>query len=134
MANLVIQDQFREALLNGEHDFGAGTYKVALSNTAIASDDDYGDITEIANGNGYTTGGPTLTPTVSGDATSAEVAFADVTVTGSGAGMAGWRYGLIYNSASGAGVCRFDAGSTQTLGAGDSRTLDFSTYAYRVEE
>lgn len=133
MAALVIQDQFRVDLLQGEHNFGTDTIRVALSNTAITSAQNYGDITEIANGNGYTTTGPATTATVSAPtSTSGRVAFSDVTVTASGAGMATWRYGLIYNAANGQGIARFDAGSAQTLAAGDSRTLDFSTSAYQI--
>src|SRR5690606_20079115 len=121
MAALVIQDQFRAALLRGAHAFETDTIKVALSNSAIALDDDYGDITEIANGNGYTTGGSTLTATVSAlSATTAQVAFAnDVTITASGGAISAWRYGLIYNSATGDGIARFDAGSTQSLADGE---------------
>ncbi len=133
MAQLIVQDQFRVDLLQGEHSFGTDAIKVALSNTAITSAQNYGDITEIANGNGYTTGGPTTTATVSAPtSTSGRVAFSDPTVTASGAGMATWRYGLVYNSVTGAGIARFDAGSAQTLAAGDSRTLDFSTSAYQI--
>lgn len=133
MASLVIQDQFRVALLEGDHAFGTDTIRIALSNTAIASDDDYADITEIANGNGYTTTGPTTTATVSAPtATSGRIAFSDVTLTASGGSMATWRYGLIYNAANGLGIARFDAGSAQTLASGDSRTLDFSTSSYQI--
>lgn len=133
MAQLIIQDQFRVDLLQGEHDFGTDVIKVALSNTAIGSDDNYGDLTEIANGNGYTTGGPTTTATVSAPtATSGRVAFSDVTVTASGGAIPTWRYGLIYNSVTGAGIARFDAGSGQTLASGDSRTLDFSTSSFQI--
>lgn len=133
MADLIIQDQFRVDLLQGEHAFGTDTIRIALSNSAVASDDDYADITEIADGNGYTTTGPTTTATVTAPtATSGRIAFSDVTLTASGGAIATWRYGLIYNSANGQGIARFDAGSAQSLGNGDSRTLDFSTSSYQI--
>lgn len=133
MAALVIQDQFRVDLLEGDHAFGTDTIKIALSNTAITSAQNYSDITEIANGNGYATGGLTTTATVSAPtSTSGRVAFSDVTLTASGGSIPTWRYGLIYNVANGRGIARFDAGSAQTLADGDSRTLDFSTSSYQI--
>lgn len=95
-------------LLNGIHAFGttvarAGTtpdtFKIALytsSATLSASTTTYSSTNEVANGNGYTTGGNTLTtvaPTSSG--TTAFVDFNDTTwttatITANGA--------LIYNS------------------------------------
>lgn len=68
---------FRRAktkLLNGTLDLDSGTWKMALTTSAQALTDDfagsstdcrYADLTaEVASGGGYTTGGKTLTPTV----------------------------------------------------------------------
>jgi hypothetical protein len=129
MAAIQIQNQFRSDMMTA---FFTGTFKVALSNTAITATDNYANITEIANGNGYTTGGVTVVPTVSGTAPTCQVSFADVTVTASGGAMATWRYGLIYRVSDGKAIGRFDAGSAQTLASGDSRTLDFDTSAYKI--
>jgi hypothetical protein len=93
---------FKSELMSGLHDFdnpGGNTFKIALfTSTATlgASTTAYSSTDEVANGNGYTTGGEALTsvsPTTSG--TTAYVDFADVTwsastITANGA--------LIYNN------------------------------------
>lgn len=68
---------FRRAktkLLNGLFDLDSNTFKMALTTASQALTDDfagsstdcrYADLTnEVANGNGYTTGGKTLTPSL----------------------------------------------------------------------
>ncbi len=93
---------FKSELMSGLHDFdnpGGNTFKIALftsSATLGASTTAYSSTNEVANGNGYTTGGQSLTsvsPTTSG--TTAYVDFADITwsastITANGA--------LIYNN------------------------------------
>ncbi len=93
---------FKSELMSGLHDFdnpGGNTFKIALftsSATLGASTTAYSSTDEVANGNGYTTGGQNLTsvsPTTSG--TTAYVDFADITwsastITANGA--------LIYNN------------------------------------
>ena len=88
MAN-VISNVFKEELLKGNHDFdGGATYKLALytsSKTVSASDPTaYNTTNQVANGNGYTTGGATLAnPSVTGgsSASTAFVDFDDVSFT-----------------------------------------------------
>lgn len=80
---------FKVALLNGEMDFSGDTsqtFKIALftsSATLNAATTAYATTNEVANGNGYTTGGNTLTiaaaPASSG--TTAFLDFADTTWT-----------------------------------------------------
>ncbi len=93
---------FKSELMSGLHDFdnpGGNTFKIALytsSATLGASTTAYSSSDEVANGNGYTTGGETLTsvsPTTSG--TTAFVDFADVTWTSSTITANG---ALIYNN------------------------------------
>jgi hypothetical protein len=93
---------FKSELMSGLHDFdnpGGNTFKIALftsSATLGAATTAYSSSDEVANGNGYTTGGQNLTsvsPTTSG--TTAYVDFADITwsastITANGA--------LIYNN------------------------------------
>lgn len=93
---------FKSELMSALHDFdnpSGNTFKIALytsSATLGASTTAYSSSDEVANGNGYTTGGNTLTsvsPTTSG--TTAFVDFADTTwsastITANGA--------LIYNN------------------------------------
>ena len=80
---------FKVALLDGEMDFSGDTsqtFKIALFTNAAtlsAATTAYATTNEVANGNGYTTGGNTLTistaPTSSG--TTAFLDFADTTWT-----------------------------------------------------
>lgn len=93
---------FKSELMSALHDFdnpGGNTFKIALytsSATLGASTTAYSATNEVANGNGYTTGGNTLTsvsPTTSG--TTAYVDFADTTWTSSTITANG---ALIYNN------------------------------------
>lgn len=93
---------FKSELMSGLHDFdnpGGNTFKIALYTSAAtlgASTTAYSSSDEVANGNGYTTGGNTLTsvsPTTSG--TTAFVDFADTTWTSSTITANG---ALIYNN------------------------------------
>lgn len=122
---------FKQELLTATHDFTASTgdvFKIALftsSATLGASTTAYSSSNEVANGNGYTTGGNTLTnvtPTTSG--TTAFTDFADTTwssatITANGA--------LIYNSSkSDKAVAVLAFGGDKTSTAGDF-TIVFPT-------
>ena len=80
---------FKVALLNGEMDFSGDTsqtFKIALftsSATLNAATTAYATTNEVANGNGYTTGGNTLTISASpaSSGTTAFLDFADTTWT-----------------------------------------------------
>jgi hypothetical protein len=115
---------FKSELMSGLHDFdnpGGNTFKIALftsSATLGAATTAYSSTDEVANGNGYTTGGETLTsvsPTTSG--TTAYVDFADVTwsastITANGA--------LIYNNTnSNRAVVTLAFGSDKSSSNGD---------------
>ena len=119
---------FKVDLLDGEHDFGADTFKIALytsSATLDASTTAY-SVTNETSGTGYTAGGNTLTvsttPTSSG--TTAYISFSNTTwstasITARGA--------LIYNSTNAnKAVAVLDFGSDKTSTAGDF-TIQFPT-------
>lgn len=119
---------FKVDLLDGEHDFGADTFKIALytsSATLDATTTAY-SATNEASGTGYTAGGNTLTvsttPTSSG--TTAFISFSNTTwstatITARGA--------LIYNSTNAnKAVAVLDFGSDKTSTAGDF-TIQFPT-------
>ena len=112
---------FKVDLLDGEHDFGADTFKIALytsSATLDATTTAYSATNETS-GTGYTAGGNTLTvsttPTSSG--TTAYISFSNTTwstasITARGA--------LIYNSTNAdKAVAVLDFGSDKTSTAGD---------------
>ena len=115
---------FKKELLQAVHDFTASTgdvFKIALYTSAAALDAAttvYSTSNEVANGNGYATGGNTLskvTPTTAG--TTAYTDFADTTwtnatITANGA--------LIYNSSeSNKAVAVLAFGGDKTSTAGD---------------
>ncbi len=117
---------FKVGLLNGDFDFGTGTsqvFKIALytsSATLSAATTAYSATNEVANGNGYTTGGNTLTvsavPTSSG--TTAYLDFADTTWS---AATITARGALIYlsNGGTNPAIAVLDFGSDKTSTAGD---------------
>ena len=75
---------FKQELLKGTHVFdGGATYKIALFTSSAsmgASTTAYADNNQVANGNGYTTGGATLSsPAVALSSTTAYIDFADAT-------------------------------------------------------
>ena len=119
---------FKVDLLDGEHDFGVDTFKIALytsSATLDATTTAY-SVTNETSGTGYTAGGNTLTvsttPTSSG--TTAFISFnnttwSTATITARGA--------LIYNSTNAnKAVAVLDFGSDKTSTAGDF-TIQFPT-------
>lgn len=122
---------FKVELLTGTHNFTASTgdtFKIALytsSATLGASTTVYSGTNEVANGNGYTTGGNTLTsvtPTSSG--TTAFTDFADTTWTNATITARG---ALIYNSSkSNKAVAVLDFGSDKISTNGDF-TIVFPT-------
>lgn len=91
----------RESLLNGDFDINTDTFKMALflstSNIGAASTTYAGLTNEHANGNGYTTGGKTLTMSLSGT-TTVTVDCDDQTWTASGGPITA-RFAVIYESA-----------------------------------
>lgn len=119
---------FTEDLAEKVHNLGADTLKWALTNSApSAANTVIGDITQIANGNGYTTGGNTAT--ISSAAQTGGVwklVLADSVYTSSGAGMAAFRYVVLWNdtSASDSLIGWYDYGSTVTLAVGETFTID----------
>lgn len=127
-------NDFSEQLVRGVHDFDANTFKVVLTNSApTAANTILTDITQIANGGGYTTGGETTTITISETSGTTTVSGTEIVWTGSGAGFGPFRYAVLYNDSStspaDALIAWFDYGSPgiTLVGAGETFTLRFST-------
>lgn len=132
---------FKKAILDGEMDFSSdtsATYKIALftsSATLGATTTAYATTNEVANGNGYTTGGKTLTvvaPTTSG--TTAFIDFANVTWTSATITARG---ALIYKSGgTNPAVAVLDFGADKTSTNGDFEiqfpTADASNAILRI--
>lgn len=133
MASFNKFNQFVADLASGVHQLQTGTthvLKVALTNTApLATDSLLGNITQVANGNGYTTGGISV-GTITGAQTSGTFKLTggtDPVWTASGAGFAA-RYAVLYNdtptSPADPLIGWWDYGSSVTLAAGETFTVD----------
>jgi len=127
-------NSFVEAVAESKHDLGADTLKVMLSNTApSATDNIKTDITEVASGNGYTTGGNTAAVVSSAQTSGVyKLVLADPTTwTASGGAMSTFRFAVLYNSSAGNNelIGYWDYGSAVTLADGDSFTVDFDPSA-----
>jgi hypothetical protein len=93
---------FKSEILDEQHDLAADTIKIALFTSSAslgASTTAYSSSNEVANGNGYTTGGATLTSTTVGTSSTtayfdaADPSWTSATFTANGA--------LIYNDTNG---------------------------------
>lgn len=121
---------FSDQLIRGVHDFDAHVFKVALTNSApVATNTVLADITQITNGNGYTTGGNTTTITVSETGGTTTVQGTEVVFTATGA-MAAFRYAVLYNdtatSPADALIGWFDYGASLSLTSGETFTVRFN--------
>ena len=106
MPTFVFFHEFKNNLGNGAIDLDSHTFKAVLTNTAptAGTDDELADITQIANGFGYTTGGVTLT-SVTWLETGAGLGVwrftaADFSWTASGGTIGPFRYVVIYDDTS----------------------------------
>lgn len=131
MATVTKFQDFSEQLVRGVHDWDAHTFKVVLTNTApVATNTILADITQIANGNGYTTGGATTTITLAEASGTTTVQGTSVTWTCATAPMGPFRYYALYNdtatSPADALIAFWDHGSAVTLQVGDSFEARFN--------
>ena len=118
----------RTYLLDGTFDLNTDTFKIALFTSASnigASSTTYAGLTnEVANGNGYTTGGNSVTGSLSGTTTVTFDTTDPAVWTGSGAGFSA-RYAVLYE-ASGNVLAYFLLDSTPadvTVTAGNTLTI-----------
>lgn len=129
MASFVKFHSFVEALAEKAHNLGSDTLKIALTNSAptAASDTQLSDITQIANGNGYTTGGATVTITGSAQSSGTySLVGDDVTFTATGS-LGPFRYAVLYNDTASNDelIGYWDYGSGVTLATSETFTVDF---------
>jgi hypothetical protein len=129
MATFQKFNDFAEQVLRGVHNFGAHTFKLALTNTAPAvTNTVLSDITQIAASGGYTAGGYLLDAVVLSETGGvAKVVIADEVITAAGASIGPARYAVVYNdtAASKNLVGFYDYGSSITLNDGETLTIDF---------
>lgn len=128
MASFTKFYSFVEAMAEKSHNLGSDTLKVVLTNSAPSqSNTVLADITQISNGNGYTTGGATATTSSSAQTTGTyKLVVADVTWTASGA-VGPFRYAVLYNDTATSDelIGAWDYGSSITLASGETFTTDF---------
>lgn len=119
MATFTKFNLFVDDLAKGVMNLNTDTIKLVLTNTApIATNHVYGDLTEIANGNGYTTGGITVTGTgVSNSSGTESLAASATTITSSTGSLGPFRYAVYYDSTPSTKtlIGFFDYGSSITL-------------------
>lgn len=120
--NFTLFDKFPGNSLDALIDMDSDSFKAALTNSAPnqSTANVIGDITEIANGNGYTTGGVALTNVVVTLIGGGVYMFDcdDFSWTSSGAGMAAFRYGVIYSTTTNKLVGWWDHGSSISVVVG----------------
>jgi hypothetical protein len=126
-------DQFVQDVCSGVHQVQTGTthvLKVALTNTApVAGNTVIGNITQVANGNGYTTDGATV-GTITGAQTSGTMKVTggtDPVFTATGS-LGPFRYAVLFNSTPTSPlkplIGWWDYGSSVTLATGETFTVD----------
>jgi len=125
-------NQFVDDLADGVHAFATHSFKVMLVNTApVATNSVKADLTEISAGNGYTAGGnaAALTSSTQSSGTYKLVLADPATWTASGGSIGPFRYAVLYNdtptSPADPLIGYWDYGSSVTLAAGETFTVDF---------
>jgi hypothetical protein len=116
-------NKFQPAIENLFESINAGSDSWVIK-LATAVNQAAGTITEVANGNGYTTGGnaaATVSATQSGG-TYKLVLSSPTAWTASGAGFS-FQYAVLTDSTTGTNVAYWDYGSSQTVAAGETVTV-----------
>lgn len=126
MATFVKFQPFVEHLAEKVHNLGSDTLTVALTNTAPnATDATLSQITQIS----YTNCSSRALTTSASSQTSGtyKLVIDDLVLTASGGSVGPFRYVVIYNdtAASDQLICYFDYGSSITVAAGETFTLNF---------
>jgi hypothetical protein len=120
---------FVEALAEKAHNLGSDTLKVVLTNSApTASMAALSEITQVANGNGYTTGGTAATISSSTQSSGTyKLVLADVVFTASTGTIGPFRYAALHNDTSTTDLLigYWDYGSSITLQDTETFTVDF---------
>lgn len=128
-STLTTYQAFKEHLSEKVHNLGSDTLKVALTNTAPnATDTQLSQITQISNGNGYTTGGSTATQSSSAQSSGTyKLVLGDVTFTASGGSIGPFRYVVLYNDTASNDelIGYYDYGAALTITNGNSFLVDF---------
>lgn len=117
-------NKFTPAVENLLEGINAGTDSWAIK-LATAVNQAAGTITEVANGNGYTTGGNSAAVSSAAQTGGTyKLTLADPAVwTASGAGFS-FQYAVLVDTTAGINVGYWDYGSSQAVAAGETVTVD----------
>jgi hypothetical protein len=130
MAAFAKFESFVEAIAEKVHNLGSDTLKIALTNSApLSTNTVLANITQIANGNGYTTGGATAALTSSSQTSGTyKLVLVDTSWTASGGSIGPFRYAVLYNDTATNDelIGYYDYGTNITITDGNSFTVDFS--------
>jgi len=122
-------NSFVENVAEKVHNLGSDTLKVALTNSApVATNTVLANITQIANGNGYTTGGTQATQSSSAQTSGTyKLVLADVLFTASGGSIGPFQYAVLYNDTATNDelIGWYDYGTPLTITSGNSFLVDF---------
>ena len=133
MASFVPFNKFLSQLANGGYNLGSDDLKFALTNTAptAATDTVFDPITKHpppAAANGYTTGGhaATIDSSAESGGTYTLACTTDVVITATAGGIGPFRYVILYDDTSATDMLigYWDYGSSITLAAGETFTID----------
>jgi len=120
---MAVYNKFQPAIENLFEGINAGSDSWVIK-LATAVSQAAGTITEVANGNGYTTGGnaaSTVSATQTGG-TFKLVLSSPTAWTASGAGFS-FQYAVLVDSTTGTNVAYWDYGSSQAVAAGETVTV-----------
>ena len=135
MASFNKFNSFVEAVAEKVHNLGSDTLKVVLTNSApSATNTVLANITQIANGNGYTTGGSTAAQSSSAQSSGTYKLVLDPVVFTATGSMGPFRYAVLYNDTATNDelIGYLDYGSDLTLSDGESLTVDWTSYAIQI--
>lgn len=120
-------NQFVSDLAQKVHNLNSDTLKILLTNTApVATNTIKNNLTEIAAGNGYTSGGVTASFVSGTDASGTyRLILSQVSWTASGGSIGPFEFAVLYNSTAANGnlIGWWDYGTAITLTNGNSFTV-----------
>jgi hypothetical protein len=131
MASFNKFNSFVEYLAEGVMNLQSDTLKIVLTNTApVATNTVRANLTEVSNGNGYTTGGVAAAVSSSSQTSGTyKLVLTDTTITASGGSIGPFRYLVLVDdtptSPADPLIGWWDYGSSITLADGESITIDF---------
>jgi len=120
---------FASDLATGNHNLQSDDIRIYLTNDVpdAAADEVKADLAELATGNGYTSGGVSITQSFNNVSGTVTITGSDVTWTASGGTIGPFRYVVLFNATpvDGPLIGWWDYGSSITLQDTETFTVDF---------